>query len=95
MAYYKYNGETFHVDGVGDCQIKVSDDEYFVSISPRPGSGGYTISTAGGRARFGGNSVEDAVRNACQELIEDRTRPSQDELCKAMAEFVENLDMNV
>ncbi|MCY4539301.1 MAG: hypothetical protein OXE52_13870 [Chloroflexi bacterium] len=90
VAKYEYGGETFQIDGAGDCELKVSDDANTVTISPRPSSGGYTI-TANGRGRYGGNSVNDAVRNACQELIDERTRPTRDELCDSMSTFIEEL----
>ena len=91
MAKYEYNGETFQIDHVGDCELKVSDGTHNVSISTHTsGKNPFKYSTVGG-GWYQAFSVEQAIQSACQELIDARSRASADELCKELTDFVDKL----
>ena len=49
MKEYKYQGETFQVDDSGGCEIKVSDGQNTISITPNnDGPSVYKVSTVKG-----------------------------------------------
>ena len=92
MKEYKYQGETFQVDDSGGCEIKVSDGQNTISITPNnDGPSVYKVSTVKGGWWWHTNSVKESVDRACSDLIESRKAITSEEACKALSEFVENI----
>ena len=95
MAKYEYLGETFQIADSDNCEIKVSDGTNTVSITLN--SGGptvYKVSTVKAGWWWHHDSVEDAVRRACQELVKARAGVNREDACKEMSEFVASLEEN-
>lgn len=90
MKEYKYEGETFQIQQVGECEIKVSDDKNTVSITAKgarfkvhsiTGGGGWTL-----------DSPSDALPYACGELLAKRRFPERQDACEALSKFYDSLD---
>lgn len=90
MAKYDYQGEVFQVEDTGDCQLTVSDSKNAASIRHRAAGTVYQVWIES--TYWNASTLEQAIDIACRELIALRTRPSADEVCKEMSEFVKNLE---
>ena len=94
MANYRYQGEAFQVDALDTCEIVVSDGVNAVSVTlNNHGPTIYRVSTVAGGWWWHHDTVESAVRRACQELLKSRTIGSPEDACRSMMEFVNNLEV--
>ena len=86
MREYKYQGESFSVEMLNDCEARISDDKNSTTISLSSGGAKYVVSavnrSGGGQAA---NSVGDAIAYACKMLIQYRNREG---ICKDLEDFV-------
>ena len=93
MPEYEYLGDTFQIIDSDNCEITVSDGTNTVSITlNRGGPTVYKVSTVKAGWWWHHDSVEDAVKRACQELVKARTDVNSDDACKELSEFVANLE---
>ena len=90
MKEYKYEGETFQIQRVGECEIKVSDIQNTVSITVKGARFHVHSITAGGGWTL--DSPSEALPYACRELLAKRRFPKVEDARKALSEFYNNLD---
>lgn len=90
MKEYKYEGETFQIKQVGDCEITVSDMKNIVPITVRGPR--FKVHSITGRGGWTLDSPSEALPYACRELLAKRRFPEEEDACKALAEYYDNLD---
>ena len=93
MAEYKYDGETFQVEKVSDCEARVTDGQFVVSITKDTQIDGVYAVTLQGGGWMKADSPESAFDKAGSYLVKARkamnNKPTDP--CKALSEFVDKL----
>ena len=95
MAEYKYQGKTFQVEENSDCKWEVTDgvNTAYIGLHPSINSEAQTLYQVEIKNTRGGQSTpQAAIDTACVLLIKYRDRVSPEDACKAMSEYVRNLD---
>lgn len=93
MAEYKYQGETFLVEKTSNCEARVTDGEFVVSITKDTQVDGvYAVTLQGGGWRKA-DTPESAFEIAGHYLIRAKSamRNKPADPCKALSEFVDKL----
>ena len=90
MKEYKYKGETFQIQHVGECEIMVSDIQNTVSITAKGARFHVHSITDGGGWNL--DSPCEAMPYACRELLAKRRFPKDEDACKALSDFYDKLD---
>lgn len=87
---FKYNGEEFEVSEPKDCRIQVTGKGLTGEITIHEATGMYRESVLG----WGTDqpSLENALNAVCARILKRASKPTQEDLCKPMAAFYENLD---
>ncbi len=90
MKEYKYEGEKFQIQQVGECEIKISDIQNTVSITAKGARFKVHSITEGGGWTL--DSPSEALPYACRELLAKRRFPEVEDACKALSQFYDNLE---
>ncbi len=94
MKEYVYNGERFEIEDTDACAFKVSDKVNTVTITLNSGGPSvYRVSTVKGGWWWHTHTVEESVRQACQELAKARKAIPPEVACGDLHVFVENLPL--
>ena len=88
-AKYEYQGETFEVSKPEDCKMTVSAKGLTAEISINAPTNEYRGTLNGwGRNH---SSLDVALETACQLILDQAARPTQNELCAGMDKFYDSL----